>query len=206
VSGPRAVLVALVGEAAAVEGGGAEDEARERGEDAGPAAGEHDRGRRVAERQADEDGVEGGVVERAEPVLLAGVGAGLLRRAPCPLRRRRRAFLVHGRRGGMRGKRGKESEDFAADGRRAFLSRQIVQCAPFFRSFLRGKCKNLRQAKFPLSDGSMHGEVVRARVPRRDADRGSRRRRRVQDGKFGERRRWLPRQLGPAKFKNGLSI
>jgi hypothetical protein len=144
VSGPRAVLVALVGEAAAVEGGGAEDEARERGEDAGPAAGEHDRGRRVAERQADEDGVEGGVVERAEPVLLAGVGAGLLRRAPCPLRRRRRAFLVHGRRGGMRGKRGKESEDFAADGRRAFLSRQIVQCAPFFRSFLRGKCRNLR--------------------------------------------------------------
>lgn len=130
-----AVLVALlVGEAAAVEGGGAEDQARERGEDAGPPAGEHDRGRRVAERQADEDGVEGAVVERAEPVLRAGLRR---RRAPCPLRRRRGAFLVHGR-------NERKEEEWGAKIFAAFLSRQIVQCAPFFRSFF-GNVENFGQ-------------------------------------------------------------
>jgi hypothetical protein len=46
------VLVALVGEPAAVEGAGLEAQARERGEDAEPAAGEDGGGRRVAERHA----------------------------------------------------------------------------------------------------------------------------------------------------------
>jgi len=56
------VLIAHVGEVAAVEGGGAEEEARELGEDAGPAAGERGRGRGVTERPTGEDGVEGDVI------------------------------------------------------------------------------------------------------------------------------------------------
>lgn len=61
-----------------------------RGEDAGPAAGERGRGRRVAERQPIEDAV----IERVEPihrvrVRVRGRGMGLRRRrGPCPLRRR----------------------------------------------------------------------------------------------------------------------
>ena len=49
-----------------------EDQVRERGEDARPAAGEHARSRRVSERQPGEDAVESGVVERARPIHLIG--------------------------------------------------------------------------------------------------------------------------------------
>ena len=71
---------------AAVEGGRVDVEARERGEDAAPAAGERGRDRRVAERHAVEDGVEGGIVKRAEPVHIVGVGLRRRLGGPCLLR------------------------------------------------------------------------------------------------------------------------